>query len=98
MPGAGAGAVISGSGANHELRWRFEQFDHCGHSEHHPGDKRLPRRTADGDAQTDADQRPHTHSDADANLHASRFERDRRNDGGDEYGSIQRAGNLRFCE
>ena len=73
MSGAGAGAVISGSGANHELRrWRFEQFDPGGQSEQHHWDKCLPRRTADGDARTDADQRPHTHSDTDAHLHANR--------------------------
>jgi hypothetical protein len=28
MPGAGAGAVISGSGADYELRRRFEQFEY----------------------------------------------------------------------
>ena len=98
MSGAGASAVVFGSGANYELRRRrFEQFDRLAERDIHPGTQCMRRSAAIADAQTNADQKPYAHPDTDANVHAS-DERNGRNDVREQYGSVQRARYLRFCK
>ena len=98
MSGAGASAVVSGSGANYELRRRgLEQSDCHAECELDLGAQRMLWSTAIADAQTNADQNAYAHPDTTANVFAS-DERNGRNDVREQYGSIQRARYLRFCE
>jgi hypothetical protein len=69
MPGAGAGAVFSGSGADDELRRQFERFDISRESDLDPGDQCMCRTTAH--THRIAHPRPNADSDADANVLAS---------------------------
>jgi hypothetical protein len=98
MSGAGASAVVFGSGANYELRRReFEQFDCLAECELHLRAQCVRRSAPIADAQTNADQKPYANPDTDANVHAS-DERNGRNDVREQYGSVQRARYLRFCK
>jgi len=109
MSSAGAGAVVSGSGANYELRGRFEQFHSRGGFQLHHRAQCLPRCAShrDPDTNTDADCRsnenPEADTDTKADTDANVLARDDRtvsdrNGTGEQYGSIQRAGNFRSFE
>jgi hypothetical protein len=52
MSGAGAGAVLPGSGADHELRRWFQQFDPHGKCEFDSGNQRMRRSAANTDCVT----------------------------------------------
>src|SRR5579859_4035833 len=49
MPGASAGAAFSGSGADHELRRRFERYDDSRESKLNPRNQRMRRTPANDD-------------------------------------------------
>jgi hypothetical protein len=79
MPSAGAGAVLSGGGADNELRRRkLEQSSSGGKCQIHRRAKYMLRGSAVDDAHAHADQRPFADSDAYAYLHADSFQRDGR--------------------
>src|SRR5580704_7592949 len=98
MSSAGAGAVLSGGGADYEL-WRRElrqQYASLVRSVNRA--QRVHGHTTDTDAQADRNQRhrPNVHSDAD--LLANRRVNLGRNRGREQHGSIPGPGDLRLLE
>jgi hypothetical protein len=90
MSSAGAGAVVSGSGAIYELRWRFERFHSGGgiHLDHRAQCLRGCTAHWDAVTNTNSDRRPienpeantDAEADSDANVHSGN-ERGSWNDG-----------------
>jgi hypothetical protein len=97
MSGASAGAVVSCSGANCELRWRFKQFKSDYSLPFYHRVERLLGRTAHSDAGTIANQRPNAQADRNTDVYAG-HKRKRRNGAREQYASIQRAGHLQLYE
>src|SRR5580698_2594357 len=95
MSSAGAGAVLSGGGADYEL-WRRElRQQYSGLVRSVDRAQRVHGRTADTDAQADRNQRPRPDVHAHADMLADRRVNLGRDHGRRQYGSIPGPGYLR---